>query len=184
MPTPARALSVAGNQRSRRISRRRAAWLLAAAVVAMAGGVFGFAHWKPRHGSFAVAVVPFFGPDAESEREGRMLASMIEGELLRRLPEGEVDVLGLDETRAPVRSARAAKALADRMNVDVVVWGEAFALGSEVELAPRVTRRDGSALDLAAQTGPLATGASGAIEARRARATAVAAQVAQLYQHR
>jgi len=173
MPTPARPVNAARRGRT----RRGAVSLLAAAAIA---AVFlGYTRFTARDVAFSVAVAPFFGPDAESDREGRLFASLIESELLKQLPEDDAAVLGLEETRKAPRSARAAKALAEKLDVDVVVWGEAFALRDEVELLPRITRRDGSTSEADAPGASLPTGA-GAIEARRARGAVVAKAVAAL----
>ncbi len=173
MPTPARPVKAARRGKTR---RRAVSLLLAAAAIAAV--FFGYARFSARDVAFSVAVAPLFGPDAESDREGRLFASLIESELLKQLPEDDAAVLGVEETRKAPRSARAAKALAEKLDVDVVVWGEAFALRDEVELLPRITRRDGSTSEAEAP-GALPAGAGG-IEARRARGAAVARAVAAL----
>jgi serine/threonine protein kinase len=174
MPTPARPAS----PKHRRLGRRGVPLLLAAVAAVMAG-ITGYSHLSPRRPAFSVAVAPFFGPDAESESEGRLFASLIESELLRQIPD-EGAVLGPDNMRKPPRSARSARALAEELGVNVVVWGEAFALRDEVELVAQVTRRDTGSVDAeATPAAPLPTGAGG-IEARRARASAIARRVAAL----
>jgi len=105
-----------------------------------------FAAWwsGPRHrGSFAVAVAPLRAADAESDKEGRVMAALIEGELLRALPEDDVAVLGPEDVGRPIRSEGGARRLAERLDADVVVWGDAIVLGDEVLVATRVTRRSG-----------------------------------------
>jgi hypothetical protein len=140
--------------------------------------------WSTRHGSFAVAVAPFYGADPESEKEGRVITSLVESELVRRLPEEDVDVLGVKEVGEIVRSPRAARTLAQRIHVDVLVWGEALAFQGQVELAARLTRRDGTLVEAVDQKEALAAGAPNAIAMRRARATAVADLVAEIYGQR
>jgi hypothetical protein len=164
--------------------RRRPAWLAAAvlAVLAVAGGAWRYAH--QRHGSFAVVVAPLHAPDPDSDKEGRVLVTLLEDELRRRLPEDDVDLISADDVGRPVRSARGAKTLADRYGADVVVWGDALTLGPEVVLAPRISRRDGTVLEDPGAAPLPSAGTSGAIEARRARAVALAERVVALYPKR
>jgi hypothetical protein len=164
--------------------RRRPAWLAAAglAVLAVAGGAWRFA--VQRHGSFAVVVAPLHAPDPDSDKEGRVLVTLLEDELRRRLPEDDVDVILSDDVGRPVRTVRGAKALAERYGADVVIWGDALTLGPEVALAPRISRRDGSVLEDDGAAPLPAAGTPGAIEARRAQAAAVAERVATLYRKR
>jgi tRNA A-37 threonylcarbamoyl transferase component Bud32 len=159
--------------------RARVLWGVVGALLAGLALLLWFHPWHARHGAFAVAVAPFYGPDTESEREGRIMSSLVESALLRRLSGGDIEVLGIDETKRPVRSARLAKALAERLEADAVVWGEAFAVQGEVEFVPHITRRDGTSLDDDASPAPMPS-AQG-IAGRRARAEAVAKQAAALY---
>jgi len=100
-------------------------WMSALAMLAVivAGLVLAQRRWPTRHGSLGVAVAPFYGADAESEKEGRVLTALVESELTRRLPEEDVDVLGVKQVGKLVRSPRAARELARKLKVDVVVWG-------------------------------------------------------------
>jgi hypothetical protein len=161
-------------------------WVAAVAVpsVLAAGAVLGFGHWKARHGSFAVAVAPFYGADAESEKEGRVITSLVESELFRRLPEDDVDVLGVREVGKVVRSPRAAQALLQKLDVEVLVWGEALAFQGQVDLAARLTRRDGVLVESESERPVLAALAPDALELRRARASALAGKVAEIYSRR
>ncbi len=166
-------------------ARRGAPWAWAiAALLALTAAGLGWLHpWHARHGSFAVAVAPFYGPDAESLREGRVLAALVESALLRRLPEGDADVIGIDETGRVVRSTRMARNLAEKLDVDAVVWGEAFALAGEVEFIPHLTRRDGASVERGEPEAESLEAGQG-LEARRERAEAVAAKAASLYEPR
>ena len=161
--------------------RTRILWGALGSLVAALALLLWLHPWHVRHGTFAVAVAPFYGPDTESEREGRMMSSLVESALLRRLSGGDVDVIGIDETRRPVRSARMARALAEKLQADVVVWGEAFAIRDEVEFLPHITRRNGNSVeeDASAEAIPLAP--TQGIDGRRERAEAVAKQAAELY---
>ena len=160
-------------------------WIAAAALAVVVAGLGLAARpWKARHGTFTVAVAPFYGADPESEKEGRVIAALVESELTRRLPEEDVDVLGAKEVGKIVRSQRAARALADALDVDVLVWGEALAFQGEAELATRITRRDGVPVDTPGPGEALAVVAPNALALRRARATSVADTVAEIYAHR
>jgi TolB-like protein len=139
--------------------------------------------WKARHGSFAVAVAPFYGTDPESEREGRVFTALVESELARRLPDDDVEVMGADGVRTVVRTARAARTLARKLDVDALVWGEALAFHGEVEVAARITRRDGTLVEMELADA-LAAAAPNAIAQRRARAVSVVDKVAEIHRPR
>ena len=87
----------------------------------------------------AVAVTPFYGPDEDSAKEGRVMAALVERSITGRLGTGNVRVIGIDETKNPVRSHDAARQLGDRLGAAVVVWGEAFAVKRETEIQPYFT---------------------------------------------
>jgi hypothetical protein len=163
------------------VPRARPRWLAPALAVVVAllcaAAYFGLA--ARRHAAFTVAVAPFYGPDADSDKEARMMGALLETEMTRRLPGDDVDVLGTGEVKTVVRSPRGARTLAEKLDADVVVWGEALSFQGDVELATRLTMRDGTLIE-ARESAAVAPG-SGAIESRRARATAVAERVAQMY---
>jgi hypothetical protein len=100
-----------------------------------------------------------------------MLAALVEAELGQRLGES-LHVIGGDEVGPPIRSESAARALADRLRVNAVVWGQALSLGPEVEAQPWLTSHEGST-DLKLVGVPSADG-RGALERRRAAARALA----------
>jgi serine/threonine protein kinase len=173
---------IAGRRVRHAVGKRRKLLGRAAGVVLAAAALLLWLHpWHSRHGAFAVAVAPFYGPDVESEREGRVLSSLVESSLLRRFSGVDVDVIGIDETKRPVRSARMARALAEKLRADVVVWGEAFAVRDEVEFLPHVTQRAGSAAEEDASAEPFTVAPAQGIDGRRLRAEAVAKQAADLY---
>ncbi len=89
--------------------------------------------------AFVVAVAPFYGPDEESVHEGRVVAALVESDLNERLRPEEATVLGLEETRKPVRTAQGARALGNRLGATVVVWGQALSFRGQVEVETRVT---------------------------------------------
>src|SRR5581483_3661239 len=93
----------------------------------------------PPSKAFSVAVAPFYGPDEDSAKEGRVMAAMIERAILDRLSERNVKVLGIAQTKEPVHSEEAARELARRLGVSAVVWGEAFVIRSETEIQPYFT---------------------------------------------
>jgi hypothetical protein len=163
----------------RRSRRRHILAAVASVVLAGIAGLFTHARYPAPQVAFSVAVAPFFGPDPESDREGRVFASMIESELSRQFPDDEVAIVGVDETRKTARSARAAKALIQNLDVDVLVWGEAFALRDEVEVVSRITLRDGSTTEHETSPAPFPVGA-GSIEARRVRAASLAMSVTEV----
>ena len=161
-----------------RPARRRWALAVVVALAALLGtAYFGLA--ARRHAAFTVAIAPFYGPDAESDKEARVLGALLETELGRRMPEDDVELMGAEQVKTVVRSPRGARTLAEKLDVDVVVWGDALSFQGEVELATRLTTRDGTLIE-ASESGAMAQG-GGAIETRRARASAVADRVAEIY---
>jgi tetratricopeptide (TPR) repeat protein len=122
---------------------RRAAPALAGVIVVL--GLIGAQLWTERRPpapdpkQLVVAVAPFYGVDAASSAEGRTLAGLVEREVVRRLgPEG-ARVLGVDDTRDPVRDHAAARALGERLGASVVVWGDAYTANGQTELQPSFT---------------------------------------------
>ena len=125
--------------------------------------------------AFVVAVAPFYGPDEESVHEGRVVAALVESDLNERLRPEEATVLGLEETRKPVRTAQGARALGNRLGATVVVWGQALSFRGQVEIETRVTAVVASTPgDETPNTegGAIDTSAPNPIELRKARATA------------
>jgi hypothetical protein len=168
-----------------RIARARPAawgrWALAAiAIVALLAGAYFGLHAR-RHAAFTVVVAPLYGPDADSDKEARVLGALLESELSRRLPENGVDLIGTADVKTVVRSPRGARTLAEKLDADVVVWGEALSFQGEVELATHLTTRDGAVIEASESGRSAVAPGGGAIETRRARATAVADRVAELY---
>ena len=157
----------------RPLPRRRVLESLAALVLAASlGGAWwtrGRSEAPTPAGSLAIAA--FYGPDDASSREGRMLAALVEAELGRRLGES-LRVVGADEAGHPIRSESAARALAGRLGVEAVVWGQALSFGPRVEAQPWLTSpRSSTALapvSIESAEGP------GALERRRAAAQPLA----------
>lgn len=85
-----------------------------------------------------VAVAPFYGPDEESAKEGRVMAALIEKAISERLGK-EVKVVGIDQTRESVHDAAAARALGVKWHSTLVLWGQAFAVRTETEIQPYFT---------------------------------------------
>lgn len=126
--------------------------------------------------AFVVAVVPFYGPDEESTHEGRVVAALVESDLNERLKPDEATVLGLEETRKPVRTVQGARALGERLGATVVVWGQALSFRGQVEIETRVTSVAATAAaDETPNTGggTIDATAPNPIELRKARAAAV-----------
>lgn len=88
---------------------------------------------------FVVAVTPFYGPDEDSAKEGKVMAALVEKAIAQKLGKENAKILGVEETKQPVRDHDAARALGERMGANVVVWGEAFTLRGETELQPYFT---------------------------------------------
>ncbi len=120
----------------------------AVAVTALIVGA-GFFAWRtlrtPEAPSVAeqkrlvVAVTPFYGPDEDSAKEGRVMAALVEKEITNRLGKENAKVLGIEDTKQPVHDHDAARALGQRLGASVVIWGEAFALRGETEIQPYFT---------------------------------------------
>jgi Serine/threonine protein kinase len=85
-----------------------------------------------------VAVAPFWGPDKDSEAEGRTMAALIQQAVGTRLGSA-AKVIGIDETKTAVRDVDSARALGERLGASAVIWGQAFALHNEREIQPSVT---------------------------------------------
>src|SRR5438105_5397440 len=94
---------------------------------------------SPSERRLVVAVTPFYGPDDDSAKEGRVMAALIERSIVSRLGGDNVKVIGIDDTKNPLRSHDAARQLGDRLGAAVVIWGEAFALKRETEIQPYFT---------------------------------------------
>lgn len=133
-----------------------------------------------------VAVAPFYGPDPESQKEGRTLAVLIERAILERFEKDEATVIGLEETGEPVRHHESARSLGERLKADVVIWGEALSVGSETEFRSVFTKavRTGSFIAapedwVTADQGPVrvasvVAGARAQVDARKAEAAEIA----------
>jgi tetratricopeptide (TPR) repeat protein len=127
-----------------RLRRTRAA-ALAAGLVVLAGAWFAQrpgappGSTLPSESRLVVAVTPFYGPDEDSSKEGRVMAALVEKAVAQRLRTGDVKVLGVEETKQPVRDQAAALALGERLGATVVVWGDSFVLHGETEIQPYLT---------------------------------------------
>jgi tetratricopeptide (TPR) repeat protein/predicted Ser/Thr protein kinase len=129
-----------GAHRARRIA------LVASGVVLLVFVAAAASRWlrpSPRPaggaGRLAIAVAPFYGPDEDSAREGKVMASLVEGEVSRRLGSQGASIIGPDRVREVVRDHAAARALGERLGASVVIWGEALALHGETEIQPYFT---------------------------------------------
>lgn len=92
-----------------------------------------------KRSEFVVAIAPFYGPDDDSAKEGRVMAALIEHAIVARLGKGNARVVGIEETKSAVRSHDAARELGQKLGASAVIWGEAFALRTETEIRPYVT---------------------------------------------
>ncbi len=144
-PSPVEAPGVA--PAGQLIWRKTHAAILAGVLVLGALGLSGYAIWRKfgrpapamRETRLVVAVTPFYGPDEDSTKEGRVMAAMVERAIQDKLARYDVKVLGVEETRDAVRDHAAARALGERLGASVVVWGQAFALRGETEIQPYFT---------------------------------------------
>ena len=93
----------------------------------------------PGESRLVVAVAPFYGPDDDSAKEGRVMAALIERAIEQRLGRQNARVIGIDETKSPLRDHDAARDLGEKLHANAVIWGEAFALRKETEIQPHVT---------------------------------------------
>jgi tetratricopeptide (TPR) repeat protein/predicted Ser/Thr protein kinase len=125
---------------------RRSRSLLAGAAASLLvlGGVLTWrASRRPlppsAEGNLVVAVAPFYGPDADSAKEGRIMAALVEKAIAQRMAAASVTVLGIEKTGEAIRDHAAARALGERLGAKLVVWGETFALRGETEVQPSLT---------------------------------------------
>jgi hypothetical protein len=155
----------------RRPARRRVVVGLTSLALATAlGSWWARGRSIPPAPAGSLAVVAFYGPDEASAREGRMLAALVEAELGRRLRDN-LRVVGVDDAGPPIRSESGARALAGRLRVDGVVWGQSLSLGPRVEAQPWLTSaRSSQTLTLVSIE---SDEGKGALERRRAAAQAL-----------
>jgi len=126
--------------------------MAAAATLVLALGAFWWIQTRPlvimqRAGAavptaqkrITIAITPFYGPDPESDREGRVMAALVERSIASRLGRNEVRLLGIADTKQSVRSHDEARALAGKLGAHVVIWGESLAFRGETELQPYLT---------------------------------------------
>jgi serine/threonine-protein kinase len=128
---------------------RRRWWLTFAGAAAVLLAAWGLTRGLARKGAaptgdaepgpLVVAVTPFYGPDTDSLKEGRVMAALVAREVGRRLGGLGARVLGVEDTKEPVRDHAAARALGERLGASVVIWGETFALRGETEMQPYFT---------------------------------------------
>jgi tRNA A-37 threonylcarbamoyl transferase component Bud32/tetratricopeptide (TPR) repeat protein len=109
----------------------------------------------PGEEPLVLAVAPFYGPDEDSAKEGRVMAALIEKEIARRFGERDARVLGIEDTRQTVRDHVSARALGERLGAGLVVWGECFALRGQSEVQPYFTPVPRPARQRAAGARPL-----------------------------
>lgn len=85
-----------------------------------------------------VAIAPFYGPDEDSAKEGKLMGALIEKKIREQMS-GELTVIGTEQTLTPLRSYESALALGRRLHTSIVVWGEAIHLRNETEIQPYFT---------------------------------------------
>ena len=122
---------------------------LIAAIVLVVAALVGTWALVRRHETIApqtagddrltIAITPFYGPDPESVKEGRVMAALVERAVAARLGASDVRVIGIEETKTPARDHDGARALGQRLGASLVIWGDAFTLRGETEVQPSVT---------------------------------------------
>ncbi|HEY0787478.1 MAG TPA: serine/threonine-protein kinase, partial [Thermoanaerobaculia bacterium] len=148
-PTPVPTVKVPVASWSRGEQLKLAAALLVVAALAVFYAIqFGrgdtapkddAAAFEPADPRFALAVAPFYGPDEDSAKEGRVMAALVERAVEKRLGAKNVRIFGIDVTEKPVRDHDAARALGAKLAADAVIWGEALSYRDETEITPQVT---------------------------------------------
>jgi len=141
---------------------RKIAAITAAIVLLLGAGWLAWKALRPvetpsgvEEKRLVVAVTPFYGPDEDSAKEGRVMAALVEKEITNRLGKENARVLGIEDTKQPVHDHDAARALGERLGASVVIWGEAFVLRGETEIQPYFTmvRPKTPSTEAPAQTG-------------------------------
>ena len=85
---------------------------------------------------FVIAVAPFWGVDEAAVREGKVMRTLVERELLETLGDrDDVRVVG-NEIEEPPRSMREAQMLGEELNASLIVWGQVLSVGDEMEIQP------------------------------------------------
>ncbi len=131
-----------GMARARAVPRLQPLLVLAIVLVAAA---LGYWSWPSKtavttapDGRLVVAVAPFYGPDEDSAREGKVTAALVARAIADRLG-GEAKILGVEDTKRAVGDHDAARALGERLGASLVVWGGAYVLRGETEIQPYLT---------------------------------------------
>jgi len=129
-------------------------------------------------GELVVALLPFYGADDESQKEGRTVATLVMSETTRLLGDEEGRAVGLASSAESVRSLRGARSLGEKLRADVVLWGETLAFRGDVEIQPALVRVDEKAA-AGPRLGPilLESQAGAPIEIRRRAAVRLAETV-------
>jgi tetratricopeptide (TPR) repeat protein/predicted Ser/Thr protein kinase len=120
--------------------------LLATAALAAAAAVLLWQPWREdvaatraKPSGLVIAVAPFYGPDEESLREGRVMAALIEKAIAEKVSGEGVRLVRTDETKQAVRDHDAARAMGERLGATAVVWGESYVLRGEAQVQPYLT---------------------------------------------
>jgi tetratricopeptide (TPR) repeat protein len=129
---------------------RRGRPVIAAALAAAALVLLGAFLWQrvqrdapavtneERDGRIVIAVAPFYGVEEEASKEGRVMATLVEREIGKRM-RNNVKVLGVDDTKNAVRDTDGARALGERLGASLVIWGDAFVFNNQAEIQPSIT---------------------------------------------
>ncbi|UCD64164.1 MAG: protein kinase, partial [Candidatus Zixiibacteriota bacterium] len=86
-----------------------------------------------------IVVAPFWGQTDEAIDEGKVMQALVQKQIAQELA-GEEDVEIFDDDISDIpRSHEQAKALGEKHNAAMVIWGEVLVLHGEVEIQPYVT---------------------------------------------
>jgi non-specific serine/threonine protein kinase len=89
--------------------------------------------------TFIIAIAPFWGANSAAADEGKTMQVLVEREVRALLgQEQEIKILGKEIEHLP-RSHEEARALGNKLNAALVIWGEVVVLRNEVEIQPYLT---------------------------------------------
>ncbi|MEO0294288.1 MAG: protein kinase [candidate division WOR-3 bacterium] len=88
---------------------------------------------------FIIAIAPFYGPDEDSAKEGKLMAALLEKVIKEELKKEDIKVIGTEKIKIPVHNHDEAQALGESLGAGLVIWGETYSVRSETEIQPYFT---------------------------------------------